>query len=176
MIQLDQREFETLIRCQNCQQIYNLPIILPCGVSICQSCFQKLHEEPQDCKFCSARHETNAKYPINQSVKLLIGIYKDAMDFKGGKGKNQDDKRLESIYSTVKKTTHVDINSAPVESTPKAPKYERQTSVPTDPARKELLKEQARGLMNPFHFLLDMIYCFNLVQPEEDFFKAHKSP
>ena len=154
MIQLDQTEFETLIRCQNCQQIYNLPIIMPCGVSICQSCFQKLHEEQQNCKFCSTKHETNSKYPINQSVKLLIGIYKDAMNSRACKGKNSDDKCLESIYSSVKKITHVNTNSAPEESTPKASKFERQTSVQIDPARKELLKEQAKGLINTFLFII----------------------
>lgn len=147
MIQLDQTEFETLIRCQNCQQIFNLPIIMPCGVSICQSCFQNLHEEPRDCKFCSTRHETNAKYPINQSVKQLIGIYKGALDSTNGKANHSDDK-FESIYSNVKKITHVDNHTAPVETTPKAPNFERQTSVPVDPTRKELLKEQAQGLIN----------------------------
>ena len=147
MIQLEQKELETLIRCQSCQQIYNLPIILPCGVSICQTCFQKSVEQSHDCNFCSKRHEKNANYPINHSVKMLMNMYSNALNSKATSNATysnniDSDKRFESIYSTVKHITRVNLYSSPDELA------SDETKPALGPVKKQIIVNNAKGLIN----------------------------
>ncbi len=80
MLQLNQVEFLRIIKCQNCMEIFKIPITMPCGATICQDCLSKLQSNHTNCKFCGKQHETEGTFPVNNSIKLILNLYKASKD------------------------------------------------------------------------------------------------
>ena len=61
-----------LLKCQNCNQKYDEPRLLPCGKTLCNSCIKSLTSQSTAFKcLCSKIHQAS-EFPINESIKLLM--------------------------------------------------------------------------------------------------------
>jgi len=61
-------------------EIFNIPITIPCGATICQDCLSKLRSNQTNCKFCGKQHETDGTFPVNNSIELILNLYKASKD------------------------------------------------------------------------------------------------
>ena len=68
------------LKCQICEQMFEIPKILPCGESICDPCAKGIEAHSMsinkvgfDCSFCSEVLEIHAKgFPINKQLDKLL--------------------------------------------------------------------------------------------------------
>ena len=67
------------LKCVNCRDILSIPVILPCGHTICQSHAQ-VTDEQIICAKCGSRHQIK-EFIVNEAVSELISAELIKFDF-----------------------------------------------------------------------------------------------
>jgi hypothetical protein len=76
----EEKEVDELLKCPQCQQRLVEPRNIPCGVSVCTNCVEKLIEnelsnlkEKFKCFYCNEEHEIPKKgFPLSMHLKKLL--------------------------------------------------------------------------------------------------------
>lgn len=149
MIQLNDIEFENLIRCQKCMEIFDVPLVLPCGMTVCKRCLQNSETDGPECHFCNNLHMPEDKHAVNTSIELLLKIYKqsreqETLNIRG----NQRETKYSSNGIGV-------INSAPIKSNVIPHELSKNNSVPNDEEWNRLLLEKTQSMLM-FYFFKDL--------------------
>lgn len=74
--------YNDAIICRECYEIFNEPVILPCGETICKEhvsmMFENSNNESNACDYCEEVHEIPKNgFPINKAIKLIIDSIKE---------------------------------------------------------------------------------------------------
>jgi hypothetical protein len=76
-----QDELTNLMRCFNCKKDYNIPRLLSCGNTVCETCILTYSEIECKTSACSQKHKIASleNYPVNNLVSSLMSIAKSQL-------------------------------------------------------------------------------------------------
>jgi hypothetical protein len=75
---MDLTETPEILMCQNCNFEYNVPIVLPCGNTICMKCIEENNYEIVYCRWCAQKHvlSRDSLLPNKLLVQLISAASK----------------------------------------------------------------------------------------------------
>ena len=77
-------EFKDTFKCKFCKGILEIPIILPCGETICKKDLPSLFINSNKClcSFCGEEHEQLDKdFPSNKNIQKLLDLQVDQFNY-----------------------------------------------------------------------------------------------
>ena len=75
-------EFKDTFKCNFCKRKLDMPIILPCGETICRKDLPSFFINANKCSFCDEAHEQLEKgFPSNKNIQKLLDLQVDQLNF-----------------------------------------------------------------------------------------------
>ena len=103
MNEINDNEIRDLLKCFICSRTFDVPKVMPCGVSVCETCISKSYDSV-DCSYCNQKHEISkngfsTNYSIDRLLKLIEKRSKD-FGFQEIK-KDRTNNNLNHIYDNI---------------------------------------------------------------------------
>jgi hypothetical protein len=70
-----------LLSCKVCNDVFNEPVILPCGETICAKHDVDFKDKNISCTFCQKHHVNTEPYPCNNTIQRLLDRHVHELDF-----------------------------------------------------------------------------------------------